>query len=47
MPPEWTQSLVAPIFNWKRDIRDCICYSALKFHVDGMNGVERVFENTF
>ena len=44
MPAEWVLSIVAPIFKWKGDTRNCSCYGAVKILVQGMKVVERVLE---
>ena len=41
MPAEWALSIVVPIFKWKGDKRNCICFTAVSAVV------ERVLEKRF
>ena len=36
MPSQWTLSIVVPIFKGNGDIRNCICYGAVKLLEHGM-----------
>ena len=42
MPVEWAVSIVFPIFKGKCDIRNCICYRAVKLLECGMKVEESV-----
>ena len=44
MPTELALGIVVPIFKRKGEIRNCICYGAVKLLEHGVKVVEKVFE---
>ena len=46
MPVEWAQRIVAPIFNWKGDIRNCSFYRVVKLLEHGMKVVKMMLEKS-
>ena len=46
MPAEWALSIVVPTFKGKCDIRNSICYRAVKLLENGMKVVKMVFEKS-